>query len=54
MYRGSLTTPPFTELLFWTVMPEAIPIKSSTKALFLYAKHMDTEGSGRVDPVLGA
>ena len=36
MYRGSLTTPPYAELLFWTVMPTPIPIKKSTRDLFLW------------------
>jgi carbonic anhydrase len=39
MYRGSLTTPPYTELLFWTVIPEVIPIKSSTRDMFLWSRH---------------
>ena len=51
-YRGSLTTPPFSELLFWTVMPQVVPIKQSTKELFLYTKHI--KGSDKSDPILGA
>ena len=30
MYRGSLTTPPYTEGLLWTVLPDVIQINSLT------------------------
>lgn len=52
IYRGSLTTPPFSELLFWTVLPTVVPIKQSTKNLFLYTKHI--KNSDKSDPILGS
>jgi len=33
-YIGSLTTPPFSEPLFWSVFPEVYSILPSTLALF--------------------
>lgn len=53
MYRGSLTTPPYSELLFWTVIPEIIPIKQSTLDLFLYKAHTNTPGFN-THPAAGA
>jgi len=54
MYRGSLTTPPYAELLFWTVIPDIIPIKQSTKDLFLWSEHVNTAGYEKDHPAPGA
>lgn len=35
VYRGSLTTEPYSELLFWSVIPDIIPITLETRDLFL-------------------
>jgi hypothetical protein len=51
VYRGSLTTPPYSELLFWTVLPTIIPINKVTHDLFLFTEHV--QGSDETDPILG-
>ena len=34
VFRGSLTTPPYTEGLLWTVLPEVVKIQQETIDLF--------------------
>jgi len=34
IYRGSSTISPYSELTYWTIIPESIPIKSTTRDLF--------------------
>ena len=34
IYRGSLTTPPYTELLLWNVIPTTVPLQASTLKQF--------------------
>ena len=40
-YKGSLTTPPYTEGLFWTVLATPVPVRSETVDLF--ASHFTSE-----------
>lgn len=41
VYRGSLTTPPFTEFLLWNVIPQTVPITTTTLELFAKARDFD-------------
>ena len=51
-YRGSLTTAPYTESLFWTVLPTIVSIKKETKDMFHF--HTHASDTSLPDPVLGA
>ena len=51
VYRGSLTTPPFSENLLWTVLPEVVSIQPLTLALL--HEHRDDHVEDGKSPRIG-
>ena len=49
-----MTTPPYTESLFWTVLPTIVPIKQETKDLLHFHTRVNVTDPSAPDPVLGA
>lgn len=44
VYRGSLTTPPYSEFLFWNMVPKTIKINYETLKMFRHHIPLELEG----------